>query len=224
MNVTKSLLVDRQPTLGLLDLHAEQGLLKHTTPLDHQLDFLASPIARMDKWETSLIDLRKMHVMLYNLLGDPATRIPLPAAKITELKLNDGVITGQIKEMKSGRVTITIQTARTAFTQPEKLQPAIGDNDPDLEVKSANNYPLVNIRTLQTLQGEVVNGRFTIPLPLRGEGRVRGDAHADEETSNLPPTASIIRARAVGTIENGNPIDAIGAMRLPTATSPPPSP
>ena len=202
MNITKSLLVDRAPTVGLLDLHATQAMTRRGV-LDRQLDAIASPIARAGKWETSLADLRKMHVKLYNLIGDPATRIAHPSSEIENLKFENGVISGEIPGMKTGQVFITLETARTSFAEPDKIQPPIGDNDPDLETKAANNFGLVNNRVLSQIECEVVDGRFNFTL-------------------KDPPSMSValVRAYAVGSNEKEDPLDAAGAVRLQPQSPP----
>lgn len=196
MNITKSLLVDRTPTVGMLDLAATQAMLKRSAT-DRQIDSLAAPIARSGKWESSLADLRKMHVKIYNLIGDPATRIALPARPIQNFAVNQGVISGTIADMHSGRISITAETERTSMASPDRIQAPVGHGDSELETKAANNFTLVNDRVLARVQGEVIDGRFTVPLP---EG--------------WPSQAAVLRAYAIGTDDGQNVIDAAGAVRL----------
>jgi hypothetical protein len=203
MDITRALLVDREPTLGLLDLHAMQSMLK-VDDVDRELDTIAAPIAFAGKWKTGLMGLRQMHVKLYNLLGDPAMRLALPASSINSFQLSNGQLSGQIEGMKSGKIFISAQTPRTDFVSPEKVLALVGDDDPDLEAKAAINYPLVNDREVTRLDAEVVDGKFSIQLkePLKGN-------------------VSIIRATALGMDADGKAIDAIGAIRLPQAQTQP---
>ena len=202
MDITKALLVDRAPTVGMLDLLASQALLKPSA-IDRELDAIATPIAALGKWKTSLADLRQMHVKLYNLLGDPATRIALPAQSITELKIENGHITGRVEGMKSGRIYVTAETERTGVANPTKLETVNGDNDPDLEAKAANNYPLANDRVLMRIEGEVADGKFDLALP-----------------EALPAAVAVLRAYAAGVNEGGGEsTDAIGALRIAIADS-----
>jgi hypothetical protein len=202
MNITKSLLVDRAPTVGLLDLRATQAMTRRGV-LDRQLDAIASPIARAGKWETSLADLRKMHVKLYNLIGDPATRIAHTSSQISNLKYENGIIGGEIPEMKTGRVYITLETARTSFAEPEKIQYPLGDNDPDLETKAANNFGLVNHRVLSQIECEVIDGKFSFTL-------------------KDPPASkyALLRAYAVGNSADRFLFDAASATRISAAPPP----
>jgi hypothetical protein len=208
-DITFALLNERVPTVGLLDLHATQSLVKIDN-VDRELDAIAAPIAFAGKWKTGLTGLRQMHVKLYNLLGDPAMRIALPAASITDLKISDRAITGRVAGMKSGKITITAETQRTSFVNAAKVLAVVGDDDPELETKAANNYPLVNDRVLSRIECDVKEGEFAAALP-----------------SVLPPGVFMIRAYAIGRDEAGNAIDAIGALRLtPQAAdaAPPPIP
>jgi hypothetical protein len=200
MNITKSLLVDREPTVGLLDLRADQAMLKRTA-LDRQLDSIAAPIARAGKWETSLRDLRDMHVKLYNLIGDPAMRLALPSSRISNLNFENGTISGEIPNMKTGRVVVTVEAQRTSMAHPERVQAPDGDNDPDLEAKAANNLALVNERVLLRLEGEVVDGRFSLAM-----------------NDDVPPKAAVLRAVAVGSDGHRKAVDAVGAIRIQPKT------
>jgi hypothetical protein len=192
---------DGSATAGLLDLHAERSLLKQDAA-DRELDFIAQSIARSQKWQTSLRDLRKMHAKMYNLLGDPATALTLPAMTVKEIRVADGVVSGRVEGMKDGRVTVEIETPRVEVAERAKLLPPVGDNDPDLEAKAQNNYPLANARLLLKVQGELQeDGRFEIALP--------------RDAAILPPEAGLVRVRITGTdATTGKQRDAIGALRL----------
>ena len=201
MHITRSLLVDRTPTIGLLDLQATRGMVKPGT-MDRQLDAIATPIARMGKWESSLAELRRMHVKLYNLLGDPATRIALPQSQIANLKFDNGVVTGEVPGMKTGRVFITLETARTTFAKPDQVQIPAGENDPELEAKAVNNAALVNNRILTRSEAAVTGGKFSLAL-----------------AQLLEPSVVLLRAYAVGSAD-GQTVDAAGALRLTPSVSP----
>jgi hypothetical protein len=195
-DITHALLNQRVPTVGMLDLRATQSLVK-IDDVDRELDAIAAPIAFAGKWKTGLTGLRHMHVKLYNLLGDPAMRIALPPERIADLTVSDALIEGRIDGMMRGKVFVTAETERTSFVNSAKLVQVISDDDPELEAKAANNYPLVNDRVLARFEAEVVNGTFSVKLP-----------------SALPPATFLVRAYAIGFDEANQPIDALGARRL----------
>lgn len=202
-DITHALLIDRAPTVGMLDLLADRSLLT-IDETDKQLDALAAPIALAGKWATSLNGLRRMHVKLYNLLGDPATRInlPPPPERMIQMKLEGHRLTGTIEGMKTGHIEIRLQTARTSFANPDQIKAVTDDRDPELEAKAANNYPLANQRALKTLEATVTDGQFEVML---------GDP--------LPAAMAMVTATATGSDEAGETIEAIGALRLNLASA-----
>jgi hypothetical protein len=196
MDITRTLLVDRAPTAGQLDLCATRSLLT-IDEVDRELDALAAPMALAGRWKTGLIGLRRMHAKLYNLLGDPAMRLAMPAAAIDDLRLDGDRIRGVVSGMRSGRVILTAETPRASLVHADRLIPPAGLNDPDLESKAANNYPLANDRVLTRMEGDVTDGRFEIVL---GE--------------KLPQSAAVLRTYAAGTDSSDHLFDAVGALRL----------
>jgi len=144
-----------------------------------------------------LSQLRQMHAHLYNLLGDPALRIALPAGRVEGLTLRRERITGRVQNMQTGRVVITIETARTKPARADQLVPVQGMNDPELETKATHNYPLANERVLLQLEGELKDGRFEIALDQA-----------------LPNSAALLKAYVVGEDDTGEAFDAMGATRV----------
>jgi hypothetical protein len=197
-DITHALLIDRAPTVGMLDLLADRSLLT-IDDTDTQLDAIAAPIALAGKWATSLTGLRRMHVKLYNLLGDPATRIslPPPAERMIKMKLDGQRLTGTIEGMKTGTVEIRLQSARTSCANPERIKLVSDDRDPELNEKAANNYALANQRVLKTLQATVTDGKFEMLL--------------DEP---LPTQLAMITVTARGNDAAGEASQVIGALRV----------
>jgi hypothetical protein len=201
LHMTKSLLLDRAPTVGLLDLQAEQAMIRGGTEGDRELDSIALPIAIAGKWKTSLPNLRRMHARLYNLLGDPAMSIAIPEEAIDDIAIVENHLTGRVRNISSGRVVIFAETQRAFFAHAEKLQPVNDGNDKDLETKAANNYALANNRVLAQFEGVIHDGRFDIIL-----------------SAPLSSATALVRAYATGTNASGQFTDAIGALRLLPST------
>jgi hypothetical protein len=194
--ITKLMLIDKVETVGELDMAAMQAMLEADL-YDQQLDELAAPIALAMRWPTTLDGLRRMHVRLYNLLGDPALRIARPRQRITDFGLAGERLTGRVEGMQRGRVVVTVETERTSPARGGDLVVVNGHDDPHLERKAAHNYAIANDVVLSRIEGEVEDGRFEIP--------VDGD---------LPPGAALIKAYASGRDDTDQPLDAIGAVRL----------
>ena len=195
-DITQLLFGQRIETVGELDLLATRSMIE-IDAVDRSLDALVLPIAVAQGWKSTLSQLRQMHAHLYNLLGDPALRIALPVGRVEELTLHSERITGRVPNMQTGRVVITIETARTKPARVDQLVPVQGTNDPELETKATHNYPLANERVLLQLEGEVKDGRFEIALDKA-----------------LPRSAALIKAYVVGEDDTGRTFDAIGATRV----------
>ena len=198
--ITRVLLSNRAETIGELDLLA-MGEMLEVDEYDARLDALAAPVALAMKWPTGLADLRRMHIRLYNLLGDPALRIALPRARISDLKLDGTRLTGRVDGMDDGTVLVTVETDRTTPARADELVEVSGDDDPDFEAKARINYAIANDRLLLRAEGRITGGSFTIALP-----------------AEVPPDAAVVKAYAAGTDDAGRPVDAVGALRLSQTT------
>jgi hypothetical protein len=124
--------------------------------------------------------------------------LALTEAGVTELQCTDGKFSGRAEGVVRGTVTVRIETPRPVIAKSGQLQAVTDENDPQLDAKAAQNYPLANDRLLFETRGEVKDGRFEIPLP-----------------EPLPTNAAVIRVRIEGTDASGAARGMIGSMRLP---------
>jgi len=182
-------------TLGELDMLITRDMLRAPSMRDG-IDLIAQPIATAMQWSTSLRSHRKMHVRLYNLLGDPCLTLPERGNDIA-LKRVGNAVTGRIDNMKSGTVVATIQTARDQPAHVHAMKRITGDDDPELPAKSQFNYQLANDRILSDLSVEVVDGVFEFDLPSAMDSRAR-----------------FITLHAVGVDLAGKPCTAHGALSI----------
>jgi hypothetical protein len=194
-DVTTLMLRDRTPTVGMVDLLAMRSIVELDEE-DRQIDALAAPIALTGRWNTSLNDLRRMHLRLYNLLGDPATRINLPSEIAIDVAVLGSRLTADVPGMVKGAAQISVELPRTSPTRASEFQQVVDGNDPDLESKAACNYPLANNRVLAHTTAAVVDGRLDVTF-----------ANLDEITGNV-----IIRIEARGQDASGRNCTAIGAV------------
>lgn len=195
-DVTRLLLVDQVRTVGQLDLLAMQSMLDIDDE-DRGLDALAAPMARLGQWPSTLQELRRMHVQLYNLLGDPALQLAVPRLAVDRLAVAGGRLTGRVEGMVTGAVTVTVETDRTAPARSGDLVMVFGGADPDLDAKAAHNYDIANDVVLARVDGDVSNGQFEVPLP-----------------GGPPSPTWVIKAYALGRDATGKRVDAIGALRF----------
>jgi hypothetical protein len=196
MDVTRSLLVDRAPTIGDVDLDAARSMLR-IDAADRSLDALVTMAAAAASDRIDMAGLRRSHVALYNLLGDPAMEIAHPAGRIMELELVRDRVRGLVPGMAQGTVRITIERAAASLPPADRLEAVVDRADPDLPRKAARNYPLANDRVLLRLDAPIRDGRFDVALP-----------------QPRPAGAAVLKAYAVGANAHGAPADAAGARRL----------
>jgi hypothetical protein len=199
-DITAALLRQGAATAGMLDLMAEKSLIRQDAG-DREIDFIAQTIARSQHWQTSLADLRTMHAKMYNLLGDPATQLSLPAMTVKNIAVKDGQITGRVSNMTCGRVIVEFDTPRIEFANRAQATPVTGEDDPELERKARHNYPMVNVRQVLKVEGNLAaDGTFALALPPTG----------------VPREAGVARVRIVGNDATTSQSRlAIGAIRLP---------
>lgn len=162
-NLVDRLVHSRATTIGELDLMATRDMLRRDR-LDDSIDMLVRPIAALTQWPCSFDELRLMHVRMYNLLGDPCTRVALPPPELDELVLDGATLRGRVDGASRGQVVVTIETDRPSHVG-ERLVPAAKRDDPELERIAAANYPRVNERVLWMGGGSLVDGTFSVDLP-----------------------------------------------------------
>ncbi len=192
-DVTELLLEKQTPTIGALDLQASRSMLQVDSK-DRAIDTMMSPIAKVARWPSSLHDLRAMHVRLYNLIGDPGTRIALgPATDGITLRLEGKDLVGEVPGMTSGSAVLIVETARDG--QVDELHPP--PNTEDLEATAAVNFPRANQRVLSRIDVRIVDGMFRMALPEFGR------------------EARLIRVEAAGIDNEKKPLQALGSIRIP---------
>jgi len=209
-DLTRGLLEGRIETIGELDRLATRGMLE-TDSDDVMLDAIVRPVAALGRWPCTLPQLRVMHARLYNLLGDPTTRIAHPPPPPASLELVEGTLRGAVGTPCTGRVTVEIETTRESIASGPLPGPATRD-DPALEERAAELYPRVNSRVLWRGTTTIEEGRFALALPI-------GD-------SELWPRAAMIRVAIDAIDADGQSFLRLGGLRIdaPVQSAPNPSP
>lgn len=156
----RSLLRDRPALVG-------QWALAITRPLAiapaETLDLVAAPIARSQRWKLSLRDLRRQHALLYNLIGDPATRLVYaPRAPAGAWRLEDGVLEGTIDGVQRGEVEVRLLKRRSAVRDDVPAPRGAGG---DLEARALRDWARANDWTLWRTTLPIDSGRFRVALP-----------------------------------------------------------
>jgi len=164
---TQQLCVERRATVGAAHLATIRALAR-PDEIDRQLETLAAPIALAMRWPTRPADLRLMHMSMYGLLGDPATRIAYPPAEIAQWKFDAvaGRASGAVPAATRGEALITIETQRQTISRRSEMQIALGVGGAALDAAMDHNYALANDKVLwRTIVPLQPGGRFEVTLP-----------------------------------------------------------
>lgn len=161
----ETLLRDRVATVGEWDFAITRHLAGAAR---EELDLLAAPIAASGKWTLSLADMRRQHALLYNLLGDPTTRIAHAPRVDLSLRVEGtstlvGTLPPDLPAVEGLVAEVSIAARRTA--RPAGVDPANGRDDEALESKAAANWPRANEWIRWRGRAPVVASRFAIELP-----------------------------------------------------------
>ncbi len=127
------------------------------------LDLIAAPIAAQQRWPLSLEALRRQHALLYNLLGDPTTRLVHPPASDHEIRVTAaGTIEGLCPGLADGVARVSLVERRRPVRPGIEPAPA---GAADLESRAARTWPRANDWTLWSAEAPLVDGHFEIALP-----------------------------------------------------------
>ncbi len=194
-DVTRLLLCERVATLGELDLRAKEEMLR-VDEMDEELDDLAATVAAASLWKCGLEEVRRMHVRMYNLLGDPALVLALPPRPDVRLEWDGAKLQGSVAGMAAGRATVFVETERESMARESEIVDVDGPDDPRAEQKARHNYALANDRVLRRMEASIVAGRFAVDL------------------GQLPAAARVVRVSAAGRDEKGKRLEAVGSIRV----------
>jgi len=165
----RSLLRDRPATAGEWDLAITRELAKASP---EALDLIARPIAASQRWKLTLREIRRQHSLLYNLIGDPTTRIVYPPRTVPgSISLRDRrVVEGTIANADGAEAEVFLVQARDAVRAD---MPAPRPGELDLEARALRDWARANDWTLWRSSAPVRDGRFEVtlpdPLPERAE-------------------------------------------------------
>jgi hypothetical protein len=195
-DVTRFLLEEQVETVGELDLRASRSMMMIDRD-DRMIDTMMNPIAKLAKWHSSLKELRVMHSRMYNLIGDPSTRIAQgPEAGSLTLTIENGVLRGGVPGMVKGEAVVLLETGRDGQAKGELLQIPGGVDDSDLEAKAQVNVGIANDRVVKKITVGVADGAFSTPV------------------QPIPRGVRLIRVWIQGVGEEGEEFASAGAIRV----------
>lgn len=199
-NFTQQLCVERRATVGATHLEAMRALA-HPDQADRQLEALAQPIALAMKWATTPADLRLMHIAMYGLLGDPATRIAYPMEPVADWSFDpvSGRATGVVAAAVAGHATLTVETRRESIPRLGEMRAAVGLDPAGRDKALTHNYALANDKVLwRTTVALAPGGRFDVTIPR--EALARTDA-------------AWIKVYVAGKAQTGGAVDAFACVQ-----------
>ena len=174
--VTREMAVKERPTVGAVDVAATRRFLRLDDAEDQQVESLASVMAVSQGWATSPAALRLLHASLYNLLGDPATKISYAASdEFAGLsydgesgKLTGRWLGGAVAGDDGIEIRARIEVPRGVMARAGALEAVVGRDDPELEEKAKHNYPIANdsgISGTVSTSDIAEDGSFRVGLP-----------------------------------------------------------
>ncbi|MCC6908425.1 MAG: hypothetical protein IT430_10825 [Phycisphaerales bacterium] len=198
---TQQLCERRRASVGAAHLAAMRQLAG-PDEIDRQLEGLAAPIAVAMKWKSTPGQLRLMHMGMYGLLGDPATRIAYPPTDVVDWKFDapNARVAGRVAEARGGEAVITIETRRETIPRLSEMRLTAGVGGEVLDAARESNYQLANDKVL-----------WRTAVPLDDAGRFAA-ALPREVLSN--PAAAWIKVYVTATDATGAVADACASARL----------
>jgi hypothetical protein len=169
-------ILKRTPTVGEAVFAAKRDMLKRSIPF-------ASLLVPGDH-----AAIKREHLTLYNLLGDPATRVQLPLAAKVEVdkkvaKPGERVtVSVASEELTEASLVVTLETERIALKPGMVSSPALEAMPVEQAFEAmAKNYEIASDKILAHHQGDVDRGRRDRAArrpegarSLRGEGSPTG--------------------------------------------------
>jgi hypothetical protein len=159
-----------EPTYGRALMVAKHNMVHRVDGLRRSLDAAAEPYC--DEPLDQLID---SHMVMYNLLGDPAVPTRLPPADILFSGVEGGLrggttarISGTVRSgagtpaLREGEVEVTLEVQRTIICgdiEPRETQ----DHNP---VLCSRNHAAANDKVLVRATGAVSGTTFSVDLPV----------------------------------------------------------
>lgn len=202
----QSVYKEKYQTIGEVILKAKENLIKSNDFLrqkidgfaDISFDYIAQEYPEIADNKELYVKLSKeYHNHLYNLLGDPALEINYPAVEIAFstpkfAKLGEEIeIKGEVKNIKEGKVNITLECERDKIIYPIKK---VNFTDNNWEKIIEENYKNANNKIILQKTENILDNKFVSKITI---------------PKNLPEGKYIIKGYA-----SNNRTDAIGSKIL----------
>jgi hypothetical protein len=160
----------REETFGKAVTVAKYNMVHRIDSLRESIDSAAEPFCTEPQE-----DLIQTHIVMYNLLGDPAVPTRMTPGKVVfddpgnDVSPGDTItISGRLSRgsakspVRQGDITVTIESIRSVI--PGELEPREPENhDPDL---CTRNHGVANDKVIAESSGVVTGSQFTVQLDI----------------------------------------------------------
>ncbi len=168
--------VQRVATIGAAFVSAKQRMIQNDDALRKTIDNAVS--SQVDS--TQQKELKRSHLDMYTLFGDPAMRIAYPGTKAT-LTVPPSVAPGASADvtlkadaLATGNVRFTLEISRSDLRTPPGAVPADGDPGRDAAIEA--NYTAANDKVVATATGTLAGGSASAKLAVPAD-LAPGDYH-----------------------------------------------
>jgi len=214
--------VDRIETIGEIVLHANRNVWNQAVQLkssngsksesesgstekrlrDRQKELMEGMAMALSPEGHSLVEERREHVRLMNLLGDPLLQIRQP--KEIALRGGDQFSAGQVVTIDGDSPlagTLSVELALTRDRLPTGIKP-IERYDSSESVRDAMraNYDAASDLVLWRFEKKIASGSFSIDLPLpsdcRGRYVIRAFVYGDQDWATGSHRIKILKSKA----------------------------
>lgn len=178
---------DRMPRLGELMVRAKADILRGSR-FDLMRLFIDGAASVLVQEGPPLERIRKEHLYLYNLLGDPALRLALPSIRpFIELdrervRLGDSLEVRGRFPISQGQVLVTLEALVDAVVHPvQPVEPGV----PGFEDVIRRNYESANNKVIARVESTLKSGAFSVRMSIPtqfppGTYRVKVFVESDE--------------------------------------------
>jgi hypothetical protein len=180
-------------TAGELFVDAKRRMIQNDDALRKEIDSQVDLLVGADQRTA----LKRSHLYMYTLFGDPAARLQYPRAQANVTAANaapgaDASISAKFTGLAAGQARVTLETKRTIIGK--KIDPVPADDDPKRDEVIAANYAAANDRVVVEKTVAHDGTTFTTTLTIPADA-IAGDyvikVYADDGTQDAFGSAAI---------------------------------
>lgn len=160
---------ERPGTAGEAFVRAKQRVIAQVDSLRAQIDNAFG----LTTSDADLDALRRSHLYMYTLFGDPALQIRYPRSVTIAASPDDvaagGVLAVEVSApgLSGGQVRVTLETPRSQIPHPLVPVPADGELGRDEAILA--NYAAANDKTVAAVVAPLADGALAVDLPVPAE-------------------------------------------------------